>query len=103
MGLKEGFEESTKELKEFTQEQIEYFQGQGVSVDVTSHTAHSYKVFVLGKLHVLSERIEKLEKLLTTGEKNVKKVTTRRKASGSKKRASRKTKRSSTRQLSLEL
>jgi len=97
MDIKEGFETAAKELKQFTESEIQFYEGQGQSVDRTSHTNHSYKMYVLGKLQNLSDRLDALE---TKGATNVtrKKTTTKKARSTSKKG-----KRKSSRQLELEL
>lgn len=97
MELTEGFEAASIELKEFTKDQIAYYEGQGQSVDVKSHTDHCRTVYLLGKLKQLETRIEELQ-----GAKNVTKET-RKTGTSTKKPASRKAKRKPNRQLNLSV
>lgn len=81
--IDEAFEKISQEYNEYKREKVAYYQEQGIAVDVTSHEAHWFKVFVLGKLAIIE------------GERNEQKTTN--------KRSSNKTRNSDSRQLELGL
>ena len=53
-----GFEAMAKEYKDFKDEKIAYYVSQGIEVAIESHEAHWNKVFIMGKIHQLSELLK---------------------------------------------
>jgi len=76
--LDEGFNTLSQEFAAFQQVKLDYYENQGIAIDRASHEPHWLKVFTLGKIYALQERIEQLEK----GATNVQERTTKKAVSG---------------------
>ena len=76
MDIQQGYEVAQRELDEFTAKVINELIDEGVIVDTQSYTKQCRRMYILGKLQMLSDKV--LTKQVTKENGNEKKSTSKR-------------------------